>query len=213
MPNQIGRPTGETDTRQLLLHQARLLFAAQGYQQVSTRQIAQACDVNAAMIRYYFGDKAGLFEAVLIETIAPLSQLLQQQLHNPQQLPPAIFIQLYYQLMGQAPDLPKLIFRSLQDPASAEHQIVSRVFGRFLQQTLANLQQMLQRPGVLWPGLNAQNAVLSCLSLSVFPFLLPELVKNLLQIELTPAFLTQLGQHQQVLLQQGLGPVGDDTHA
>lgn len=43
------------------------LFAEQGYAKTSTRELAEAAGVNVAQIRYYFGDKAGLYRAVFVE--------------------------------------------------------------------------------------------------------------------------------------------------
>jgi len=40
------------------------LFAQHGYTKTSTREIAEAAQVNVAAISYYFGDKAGLYRAV-----------------------------------------------------------------------------------------------------------------------------------------------------
>jgi AcrR family transcriptional regulator len=43
------------------------LFAQQGYSKTSTRELAEAANVNVASISYYFGDKAGLYRAVFFE--------------------------------------------------------------------------------------------------------------------------------------------------
>jgi AcrR family transcriptional regulator len=55
--------------RRRLLDAALPLFAAKGYQQTSTREIADAAGANLAAINYYFGDKAGLYRAVFSESL------------------------------------------------------------------------------------------------------------------------------------------------
>lgn len=55
------------DTRQRLLNAGLRLFANQGYAQTSTRELAEAAQVNVAAISYHFGDKAGLYRAVFLE--------------------------------------------------------------------------------------------------------------------------------------------------
>lgn len=45
------------------------LFAQQGFAPTSTRELAEAAQVNVAAIRYYFGDKAGLYRAVFFEPL------------------------------------------------------------------------------------------------------------------------------------------------
>lgn len=52
------------EARNRLLDAALTLFAEHGFSKTSTRQIAQAAQVNVASISYYFGDKAGLYRAV-----------------------------------------------------------------------------------------------------------------------------------------------------
>jgi AcrR family transcriptional regulator len=48
-----------------LLQAALSLFASQGFARTSTREIAELAGANLAAISYYFGDKAGLYRAVL----------------------------------------------------------------------------------------------------------------------------------------------------
>jgi len=57
------------EARQLLLHAALRLFAEKGFAKTSTREIAQAAGANLAAIRYYFGDKAGLYRAAYTEPL------------------------------------------------------------------------------------------------------------------------------------------------
>jgi AcrR family transcriptional regulator len=54
-------------SRERLLQAALSLFAGQGYARTSTREIAELAGANLAAISYYFGDKAGLYRAVLSE--------------------------------------------------------------------------------------------------------------------------------------------------
>lgn len=58
--------TDSGQSRERLLQAALRLFAQQGYAKASTRDIAEAAGANLASIRYYFGDKAGLYRAVFV---------------------------------------------------------------------------------------------------------------------------------------------------
>ncbi len=58
---------GSEDARERLLLAGLRLFAHQGYSKTSTRELAEAANVNVASISYYFGDKAGLYRAVFFE--------------------------------------------------------------------------------------------------------------------------------------------------
>ena len=60
------RSDGE-QSRERLLHAALALFAQQGFAKTSTREIAEAAGTNLAAIKYFCGDKAGLYRAVFFE--------------------------------------------------------------------------------------------------------------------------------------------------
>ncbi|MEO7108579.1 MAG: CerR family C-terminal domain-containing protein [Rhodoferax sp.] len=55
------------EARNRLLDAALALFAEKGFAKTSTREIAQAAQINIASISYYFGDKAGLYKAVFTD--------------------------------------------------------------------------------------------------------------------------------------------------
>ena len=51
--------------RERLIDEASRIFADKGFAKASTREICLAAGQNVAAIHYYFGDKAGLYRAVL----------------------------------------------------------------------------------------------------------------------------------------------------
>jgi TetR/AcrR family transcriptional regulator, regulator of cefoperazone and chloramphenicol sensitivity len=67
-PAEARKPRSDGEqSRQRLLQTAIRLFAERGYANASTREIALAAGANSASIRYYFGDKAGLYRAAFTE--------------------------------------------------------------------------------------------------------------------------------------------------
>src|SRR6185436_11294059 len=50
---------GSADTRQRLIDAAARLFADQGFENVTVREICKASQANVAAVNYHFGDKAG----------------------------------------------------------------------------------------------------------------------------------------------------------
>ena len=61
----------EPTTKERLLDAAEKLFAAEGYDAVSIREIAGAADVNLAAVNYHFQGKLNLYEEVLRRRVAP----------------------------------------------------------------------------------------------------------------------------------------------
>lgn len=60
-------PADAGATRGRLLDCALRLFSERGFARTSTRALAEAAGANLAAIRYYFGDKAGLYRATFRE--------------------------------------------------------------------------------------------------------------------------------------------------
>jgi AcrR family transcriptional regulator len=74
-----ARQRGE-DTSRRILETALALFAAEGFEGASTRDIAERAGVNLPAIQYYFGSKEGLYRAAIahigelaLQTIGPIA--------------------------------------------------------------------------------------------------------------------------------------------
>jgi AcrR family transcriptional regulator len=76
----MTRAKYRTDTPERILEVAIDLFAERGHRAVTLQAIVQEAKVNAAAVNYHFGDKDGLYRAViehaleLRETTAPIDQ-------------------------------------------------------------------------------------------------------------------------------------------
>jgi len=64
-PVATGTRADGQERRERILQAATELFARHGFEQTTTRQIADAAQSNIAAIKYYFGDKQGLIIAVM----------------------------------------------------------------------------------------------------------------------------------------------------
>ncbi|HEX5413367.1 MAG TPA: CerR family C-terminal domain-containing protein [Terriglobia bacterium] len=67
-------PTVELETRERLLEAAAELFVERGYNHVTVRDICQAAGANLAAVNYYFRDKLGLYQEVLMKVIESMKQ-------------------------------------------------------------------------------------------------------------------------------------------
>jgi AcrR family transcriptional regulator len=68
----VGRPRdgNPAETRRDILRAAEESFAAAGFAGATTRQVAAKAGVNVATLHYHFGNKEGLYRAVLEEAIS-----------------------------------------------------------------------------------------------------------------------------------------------
>lgn len=73
---QAADPQGseEAGTRERLLREALRIFGAKGFDKASTREICQAAGANIGMIKYYFGDKQGLYSEALVRPLEGIMQ-------------------------------------------------------------------------------------------------------------------------------------------
>jgi len=58
--------TGKPNSREELIAAAKALFAKNGYDGASVKEIADAAGVNVGLIAYYFGGKLGIFRECLL---------------------------------------------------------------------------------------------------------------------------------------------------
>lgn len=73
--SRTGRRGGDSTTRDDILIAARRLFSENGFSKTSMRSIAAAADVDVALVSYHFGNKRGLFAAVMDVPGDPVSRV------------------------------------------------------------------------------------------------------------------------------------------
>lgn len=209
MSKSPGRPAGDaaaSETRQQLIITARRLFAAGPYGQVSLRQIAREAGVDAALIRYYFANKAGLFEAVLKETIEPMLAAVASVLNQktPQNLQSLTHI-YYRTVIRQEPNMPRMVMRIFSNPDDHEpFSITLRIFSGVIAMVRKWVQEGLADTGRLNPELDPDLARLSFMSLTLFPLIAPPLLIKQFGFEPTEQQLERLADHNRIVLSQGI---------
>ena len=205
MVGKAGRPVGDSDARERLIVEARKLFVSLPYSKVSTRMIANRADVNVALIRYYFANKAGLYEAMLRETITPIHAQLKVALNKRDFASIGDLMRTYYRIMAPNPDMPKLIARAMMmEPADLQRQTMEKIFNEVARPAVEVMFHQLQKQGELREDVCPEKARMSFISLMVFPFLIPPSLLMLQNIEMDEAYLAELAEHNVNLLVRGL---------
>ena len=202
-----GRPAGEDalDVRAALLAAARERFLERSYRDVSVRELAAAVGVNAAMVRYYFGDKQGLYAAMLQEVLGPLAGRIEGMLATPGDRAPDLpgFLRAYMQTAAAHPWLPRLILRDVLAPGGAFRD---RFIEQFAGRLAPKVAELAGRPrkGSPSPSLDPRLTVVSMLSLGLWPFLAMPLLERALGLEPDEAGIEQLIEHTVKFFQAGL---------
>lgn len=123
-------------TKERILKAAGSIFGNRGFKDTTIRAISQAAKVNIAAINYHFGDKEGLYGAVLEDVFKTgftrFPALLEQQVNDKPEDQLRAFIQsMFYRLKsdkgwGGATGAGKLIARELLDPSPSFEPILNR---------------------------------------------------------------------------------------
>jgi AcrR family transcriptional regulator len=131
-----------------LLSSGLRLFAHQGFAKTSTRELAEAAQVNVAAISYYFGDKAGLYRAVFFEPMGDAGSDVARIADPTLSLDEALrgFFHGFLEPLreGEAMRLcMKLHFREMLEPTGLWEQLVDRAIRPVHDALVALLQRHL----------------------------------------------------------------------
>lgn len=134
-------------TKQRLLESALEAFASRGYEGVGTREIAERAGANVSAIRYHFGDKEGLYRAVIQhisegvrEGVAPFAEKIRSRTEQPgvsrEEMVESVcqlITSFATQLLGSGigDNWARLIVREQLEPTSA-FDVMYRVFSSLL---------------------------------------------------------------------------------
>jgi AcrR family transcriptional regulator len=202
-----GRPAGEgsLDVRAALLAAARERFLERSYREVSVRELAAAAGVNPAMVGYYFGDKQGLYAAMLQEVMGPLAARIESMLAGPGDRPPDLpgFLRAYMQTAAAHPWLPRLILRDVLAPGGAFRERFIEQFAGRMAPKVASLAGR-NRAGTSPPNLDPRLTVVSMLSLGLWPFLAMPLLERALGLTPDEEGIERLIEHTVRFFEAGL---------
>jgi TetR/AcrR family transcriptional regulator len=211
-----GRPRGRSagNVRERLLHAARELFLRYGYRAVSSRQIGAAAGVNFAMIRYYFGGKAGLYREILQGLLPPQLQQLEAWADAGGAALPEILANLV-RMWAANPWVAGFVLREVLVPGGPMRSMFLREFPERLAPLVERAVQAQMRRGTLRADLDPRLVVLSMVSLGILPFLAFPLTSRVFGVRHDEEFVARFLAHTQELLAHGVAaarPAGADAH-
>ena len=210
-PRRPGRPSAaerSEDVRQKLIATSQRLFAEKGFGEVGLREIGRAAGVTPAMISYYFGDKAGLYEAVFVDTLDTLLARIKSVAGNmgPDDIPLDRFLQVYFQTIVERPWLPQLLLREVVTRDTPLRKLFVERFASQATTLLPALIAQQVQEGRLRADLDPRHTLLSLLGMTVFPVVAAPVLGPLLGYKLDKAFTAERAEQIHKLFLEGAAP-------
>jgi len=205
--NPRGRPPGPdaANIRMAILDMAETLFARQGYAATSVREIADAVEVNPAMVHYYFGSKHNLLQQVLERTLEPLAAAI-AAMREAGRAPAGEIARLLLHTFSRHPSLPVLIAREVMLPGGVMQAHFLQVLAPRLGGSIPLLLEKEQAAGRMNADLDSRVSTLMLLSLCAFPFIARDLAAPALDIAYDSDGFERREWHIGQLLNEGFSP-------
>ena len=129
------RRTRDVETRQRLLDAALRLFAEHGFSKASVRDICHEASANLAAVNYHFGDKLGLYMAVVRLAIAAVQEVNDVTMQAREGSSPEEKLRHYVRTYlprlvkpeGRASWIHKLMRHEMTEPTIAAHVITEQM--------------------------------------------------------------------------------------
>jgi TetR/AcrR family transcriptional regulator len=153
-------------TRDQILQAAEAVFAAQGYDASTIKDLATAAKVNSALLYYYFGDKERLYRAVLDRLVRRIARRALARLELPGTLDERVrrFVLTQADLLATERHFWPLVLRELVDHAAAHAVEQIRLVAATLFRTLCEVIEEGQRTGAFRRDVDPRFAAISTVS-------------------------------------------------
>ncbi|MEH6824232.1 MAG: TetR/AcrR family transcriptional regulator [Motiliproteus sp.] len=168
-----GRPADpalQHQRKQDLLDAAFELLRHKSYRGITIRDLADAAGTQSAMIKYYFGDKQGLFLALLERLATQQLSAFQAVLSAPD--PIKAFIATSLEFFAQNPPVIRLLIDEVLSGDSQLQQAFIELMPKRMARLLPQLIDAQQQAGRLRQDLDPKWAAFSLISLTLTPFML-----------------------------------------
>jgi AcrR family transcriptional regulator len=193
--------------QQRLIDAALKCFLDDDYHRVTTRQIAAAAESNVSMIRYYFGNKEGLYEEMIRSTLQPLLDVLEGSLLSSTE-GFADYFRIYYQTMRENPRFPALVLKVLALNQGPGKRFIHQLLERGRRRSREKIEALKQH-GLVLPETDADAVRIAFVSLAMMPMLIKPIFEEQMEREMDEAFLEQLATLNGRLFSAGLAPVDE----
>lgn len=168
-----GRPPGDADRRAAALDAALGCYVQRGIAATTLRDIAGAAGVTPALLHYYFGDAAGLREAIIAERLMPVFARVRDALLGMPDAPMrevlAVFVETLCAMVREHAWLAPLWIREVVSEGGSLREMLVRDLAPQIARVLADRFAAEQAAGRLNPALDPRLLMVSIVGLTLFP--------------------------------------------
>ena len=167
----------EPGTAHKIKEAAREVFLAKGFAATKTRDIAEAADINLALVNYYFRSKKKLFDIIMTETLQTFSAgviTIFNEESTSLKEKVSVFVDHYIDLLAQNQNVAPFIINAVRDHPD---EYISRIGildkakrSIFIQQ----FQEGIMKGEI--PAINPIHFMFNLMGLIVFPFIAQPMV-------------------------------------
>lgn len=139
-------------TRDRLLGEGLKLFAANGFDATSIRDITAAAEANLGAVTYHFGSKSGLYEAVIASLAEPFRQRIAHAARGAG-APLERLVHLvreFFEHLYEHPELPRLLVQEIASGRPLPREVLNTLMANHAQ--IAGLIAEGQRDGSIRAG-------------------------------------------------------------
>lgn len=165
-----GRPRAADPeaTRRALMEAGERLFSAKGFERTTIGEIAAEAGVTKGLVRYYFGDKAALYSAIIDSVASAVLADLEARLPSAPAAEDALhdFIGLFCHAIISRPSFPRMIVRDQLDGDLLARPGPAMSLRRFMETTRSYYER--GRAAGLYRELDVHSLHLSIVGAAVF---------------------------------------------
>ena len=207
-----GRPRQDeaaaAEVRERLLDAATQLTIEQGFDGCGLREIAARAEVSPGMISYYFGDRQGLYEAMLARGLERMhgrvTELMERQDAEETDALEGL-LRLQVESMAAEPWLLRLLLREvLVSTDSDTRDRVGKIIGAGPIHAVNDWLEAAKAKGLLREDLDTRLTALTLGSIAAFPMLIVPTLGEYIGFEIDDDFTSRLIEHNLELLRHGI---------
>lgn len=169
------------DTEKKILEVAKKIFREKGFDGTKTQEIADEAGINKALLHYYFKTKSSLFQRVFLSSLEEIFTVLGQHINNDQPLlekTPAL-VSSYMDYIEKNVNLFVFVISEVWQNQEFTQKFVQVALERVDFKDFYSSFRKEVESGSL-RDINPVHYLLNLISLSIFPFIVSPILKNIL---------------------------------